>query len=181
MRTSKAPSVSTLQFLWTAIGSATFAFAAILFSGLRAAGELPPLFPLVVSLAALGILVASVVLPAQVQQNALRNRKLSIVERVDPSSAFANYRGAVGKRRFFEDREAAQRAAIDAATVPTILRAALTESIALFGFVLGYLNAPAWQWLPFFVTAWLAFAVRFPTGRRVFGALEKARGATIPS
>jgi hypothetical protein len=180
MPTTKAPSVSTLQTLWMAIGSATFAFAAVVFWGLRAAGEPPPLFPLVAALAALGILVVSVVLPAQLQRNALRSRKLSIVERVDPSSAFSNYRGAVGKQRFFEDPEAARRAALDAAMQPTILRAALTESVALFGFALGYLNYPAWNWLPFFVTAWLSFAVRFPTERRVLGALEKELDATIP-
>jgi hypothetical protein len=52
-----------------------------------------------------------------------------------------------------------------------ILGLALTEAVALFGFVLGYLGFAPIMFMPFFVVAWLIFILRFPRATHPLGML----------
>lgn len=56
-------------------------------------------------------------------------------------------------------------------TTGAVLGLALTEAVALFGFVLGFLNAPMTTYLPFFAAAWLVFLLRFPRRSSPIGFL----------
>jgi len=47
-----------------------------------------------------------------------------------------------------------------------IVALALAESVAIFGFVLGLLGAPATVVVPFFAVAWILMVIRFPTKER---------------
>lgn len=52
-----------------------------------------------------------------------------------------------------------------------ILGLALTESVAIFGFVLGFLGFAPLQFMPFFAVAWVIFLLRFPRATHPLGAL----------
>jgi hypothetical protein len=55
---------------------------------------------------------------------------------------------------------------------PFILALALSESVAMFGFVLGWLGAPLPVAGAFFAASWVLLLARFPTRSRVFGPFE---------
>jgi F0F1-type ATP synthase membrane subunit c/vacuolar-type H+-ATPase subunit K len=50
-----------------------------------------------------------------------------------------------------------------------ILGLALTESVALFGFVLAFLGFSPASYMPFFGVAWIIFVLRFPQSTRPLG------------
>ena len=52
-----------------------------------------------------------------------------------------------------------------------ILGMALTESVALFGFVLGFQNFATTIYVPFFAVAWIVFVLRFPRPTHPLGVL----------
>lgn len=58
-----------------------------------------------------------------------------------------------------------------------ILGMALSESVAIMGFMLGFLGFPLVMWAPLSAAGTLLIAIRFPTERAVLGPLEKAVGA----
>ena len=61
-----------------------------------------------------------------------------------------------------------------------ILRMALFESVALYGFVLGFLGTPLRTTLIFFVVAWLAMIAQFPSQGRDDAAITRATGIRFP-
>jgi hypothetical protein len=60
-----------------------------------------------------------------------------------------------------------------------ILALALSESVALMGFVLGFLGFPAPFWAPLSAVGTLLIALRFPTEGALFGRLERAHSARV--
>lgn len=54
---------------------------------------------------------------------------------------------------------------------PFILGMALTESVALFGFILGFFNFAPTMYMPFFALAWIGFVLRFPRPTHPIGYL----------
>jgi hypothetical protein len=59
-----------------------------------------------------------------------------------------------------------------------ILGLALTEAVALFGFVLGFLGFAPTSFGPFFGAAWVVFVLRFPRATHPLGLLGPALGRT---
>src|SRR5438270_2782162 len=59
-----------------------------------------------------------------------------------------------------------------------LLGMALTESVALFGFVLAFQSFAPMIYLPFFVVAWIGFILRFPRDTHPIGFLGPAYGAS---
>jgi hypothetical protein len=173
--------MQTLRILWAAILSSTLAFAGLLIAGVGDDVSEPPpvLLALASAVMAITIAVMSFLLPRQVHVRTLRAKNLAVVEEADPSSAFSNYRGSLGKRKVFADPASARSTAIRLAQTPMILALALSESIALFGFVLGFLRFPLLMVAPFFALSWTLILLRFPTDKAAVAALERTYGATL--
>lgn len=63
--------------------------------------------------------------------------------------------------------------------VPFILSLSLSEAVALFGLVVGFLGHRVMVWAPFLVAGFLLTAWRFPTESRMNGALTRSNGVTV--
>jgi hypothetical protein len=61
-----------------------------------------------------------------------------------------------------------------------ILKMAMAEAVALFGFVLHFVGFPLAYALPFFVVCWALMIARFPTLEKAIAPLEQATGVHIP-
>lgn len=174
------PALKIPRILWAALLVATAIFLVVVQVAPAPAPEPIPMLPAVLAVVALADAVASFLIPAMALRKALGAARVEVVEQAvaDPNSVIP-YRDAP-KRRVFADANAATRAAVMAFQTPFILSLALSESIALFGFILGYLGHSKPVYLPFFVLSWILFLLRFPTRERVLGPLERAKGAVFP-
>lgn len=175
------PRLLTPRILWGALLASTVLFLVVLLLQPHAPSQPMPILPPALGVMALGLAVFSFVLPMQQQRATLQRAKVEVTDAPDPNaSGIIPYRDAP-KRRVFADPAAAETAAFVAYQTPLILGCALSEAIATFGFVLGFLGHPPAVFLPFFVLSWILIAVRFPTLARVRGPLERAKGAVFPS
>lgn len=126
-------------------------------------------------------LVLSFVFPKKMGDAARRAQKLEIVEAADASSGSDVIpTGAGPKRRVFADPKAATGAAFMTYQTPFIMGMALSESVALSGFMLWQLGFGLAEGMPFFVLAWISMALRFPTLDKVLVPFERAHDAVIP-
>ncbi|MBK8996524.1 MAG: hypothetical protein IPM35_12355 [Myxococcales bacterium] len=174
------PRLVTPRILWGALLASTVLFLAVLFFVPHEHAAPMPILPPALGVVAIGLGIFSFVLPMQQQRTVLQQAKVEITEAPDPNaSGVIPYRDAP-KRRVFADPKAAENKAFACYQTPLILGCALSEAIAIFGFMLGFLGHPPALFLPFFVASWVLIAVRFPTLARVRGPLEKAKGAVFP-
>lgn len=74
-------------------------------------------------------------------------------------------------------RLAVERRSAPIVASAAILGLALTESVAMFGFVLAFLGHPIVAYAPFFGVSWLCFLLRFPRATHPLGALGPALGS----
>jgi hypothetical protein len=173
--------MSQLRILWTALSFSTVFFV-VLVTGFRPAPAGPPQAILLPAFAfiAIGMIVVSFVLPRVGYKTAVDNARPEITEVTDASASdVIPYRDAP-RRRVFAKPEEARRKAVVIFQTPFILGMALTESITLLGFTLGWLGHPMWAWAPFFAVGWELFALRFPTKQAVFGRFAEAKRAAFP-
>ncbi|MBK7583106.1 MAG: hypothetical protein IPI67_23270 [Myxococcales bacterium] len=170
----------TPRILWAAMLFSTVVFLFIVFTVKNPETNPIPLMPPALGFVALVVAAVSVILPAHQQRNALAQNKLELAEAADPNASSIIPDRDAPKRRVFANAKAAEKAAFMAYQTGLILGCALSESVALFGFVLGFQGHPPQFFLPFFVVSWILFAVRFPTLDRVLVPLEKATGAVLP-
>lgn len=167
--------------LFVALFTATIVLLVVLLTvKLPDSGPQSPMLPPVLALVSLGVLAVSFVLPARQLAMGLAGSNLAITEEPDPgASEVIPYRDAP-KRRVFADPQRAVARAFGLYVPKFILEMALSEAVALFGFVVGYLGHPPIMFLPFFALSWLAMAARFPTLGKVIGPLERAFDARLP-
>jgi hypothetical protein len=83
-------------------------------------------------------------------------------------------------RKVAKDPKAARQRALMIYQTAFILKMALAESIALYGFILHFLGFPLTVALPFFGVCWILMLVRFPTLEKAIAPLEQALGIHIP-
>lgn len=182
------PQLRTARILWGALLASTGVYLVLLLTvrpEMDHAPHEPFLFP-ALAVAALGAAVASFIIPASLyRQNAAR-AKLDCKEETvqDPVRAGSDvlpYREtATRTRKVAAKPEVARRRAFVLYQTAMILELALAEAVCLLGFVLGWLGFPILHVLPFFVVAWVLFALRFPTLERAIAPLERAQGVHIP-
>lgn len=171
-----------MQVLWAALLSTVGVYLIVLLSVRgQAPASQPPAPEMVWALAAaaLGSLVASVLLPRALHQRAARAAAGQLATR----SAFSEQmpgaeglRDAPRTRQVFADPEAARNQAYQHAFTPMILACALRESVVLYGFVLGFLGHPPAVWAPFFAVGGLGLAALVPTEARVLDGFARATG-----
>lgn len=170
------------RILWGALLSATVIFLGVLFWQ-RRAGVLPaapedPMFLLTFAVAALSASSMSVVMPLMFRRKALLAANLA-VEEIDDTGAIGMFRQSAPKVRVFSDAQKARAIALATYQTSLILGMAMAESVALFGFVLGFLGFAPLQVLPFWIVAWLLMLSRFPNDKAIDEPLEKVYDARL--
>jgi hypothetical protein len=168
------------RVLWGALLASTFIYLYVLYTVARDRADLEPDPALLPALGAvaLGAAVASFLLPAQMHRAAAKSVKLEVKEIPDPNASVA-FRDQTPTIRVFADPDEVRKKAVALYHTPLILSLALSEAVAVFGLVLGFLGFDWMMVLPFFVTSWILFALRFPEARHALEPLEKAHDARL--
>lgn len=182
----RAMNLQTPRILWGALVSSNALYFGLLLylntADARRAGLHPdPTLALVFAPVALGLAVASVLLPARLHAAAARAAAVETRDdlRDDPLGATQGFRRPASSERVFADPAAARRAALQAFLAPFIVGMAMAESVSLFGLVLGFLGFGLAVVAPFFVVGAGLQATRYPTEAAVEGPFERAHGARL--
>jgi hypothetical protein len=144
-----------------------------------------PVLFFALSAVAVAVLVASFVVPPLGIRQAVLRAKLEVTQEtvVDPArgSDVLPYREtATVTRKVAAKPKQARASALVAYQTSLILGMALSEAVALLGFMLHFLGFPLPWVLPFFLASWVSMALRFPTVEKVLGPFERAAGMHIP-
>lgn len=86
------------------------------------------------------------------------------------------YRAPVTSERVLRLTDDDRRQLVNQLRPRLIIALALSESVSLLGFMLGFLGHPPALWAPLSAAGALLIAVRFPTARWALGAVERAHG-----
>jgi F0F1-type ATP synthase membrane subunit c/vacuolar-type H+-ATPase subunit K len=169
--------------LWGALFISTCMFILVLViqqrSGVLPTEPVNPIMLPVFGVVALAIAVTSVVFPRHMHRSLLKAAKLEILTEVDERGGPVLFRDAAPTIRVFADSAKARDVAFPRFQTPFILGMALSESVALFGFTLGFLGFPLPHVLPFWGVCWVLMIMRFPTRKRIYGPLEELHDAVI--
>jgi hypothetical protein len=175
------------RILWAAIFGSTILFLGVLVFLEPAPPEPPqPILFVALSAAALAALIASFVVPPMALRQALARSKLesrreTVVDPTPTGSDVLPYREAATITRTVASKPMqARQSALVAYQTGLIFGLAMSEAVALFGFMLHFLGFPLLWALPFFVVSWISMALRFPTPERVLAPFERATGVHIP-
>jgi len=177
-----AARMKTIRILWAALmGSVCMIFGTLFFVKPPQPAEPPqPIMAAAFALVSLAVAGASFFMPATMRKTAFQNMKLDFEEVADTgASDVLPYRDAP-KRRVFANPKNVARRALGMYQTSVILELALSESIGLFGYVLGFLGFPIAVVIPFFVVSLVLIAIRFPTPAKAFGPFERNFDATLP-
>lgn len=161
--------------LWVALFASTIAYGVVLRVVAPPAAPASPMLLYALGAAALGSAVASIVLSRMTFRAALS--RLSPQIREEPDTSQVQFRDKVPMRRLFADGARARADAMRVHTTPFIIGMALAESVALYGFVLGFLGFPLVNVIPFFVACWALMIFHFPRTRAIEAAIETAHDA----
>jgi hypothetical protein len=167
-----------VRILWAALFASTATFIVVLFLVPVADEPAPPILLPIFAALAISLAVISVLFPRYAHRLALLRGEFP-VEEVDDPDAIGMFRASAPKKRIFAEPERTRERAFFCYQTPFILGMALSEAIAMFGFVLGFLGFPLPHVLPFWAVAWILFAWRFPTERKVFEPLETSYKAKL--
>jgi hypothetical protein len=177
------PALTTLRILWFALFVSTFLYMGIAYGVLAKKAPVPqvPIMPPIFGALSLAVAGMSFLLPKITYSQAAKNAHVKIDEEVTTNSAFPDrYRDAVPRQRVFAEPSEALSKAFACFMSPFILSLALSEAVALFGFVLAQLGFEMMITLPFFVAGAALIAVRFPRQETVVAMFENVQGAVFP-
>lgn len=167
--------LQTMKILWASI---SFSTLIVLFVGLQAAAspdEPPPMMLLfALGFVSMGLVAASQLLPKQTLVAALKAQNFQVTE---PGAEERMFNDAPRKGRKFAQPAEVRQKLVMCAQTPFILGLALSEAIALMGFVLLTQGFALAHVLGFFVVSWLLLASKFPrfeSWRRVLEATYDA-------
>lgn len=166
--------MQTRRILWAALLASTFVYLLVLVVVAKAPHTPPdPILATVFAVLALGSVAIAFVLPSRLFAQGLATLRFETSET-----------GTFGDRpagtRVFTSPDRARSAAQPALQTTFVLRMAMLESVALYGFVLGFLGHPTFVYLPFFVLAWALMAMQFPTSEADDAAITKGSGIHFP-
>jgi hypothetical protein len=177
-----APYLRVARTLWFAL-----LFASLLYPGLVVLlrmNDPEPLAPEVflipaLYLAAMMSTAMSFVLP-RFKRGATFKPFASRVENDTGGAApWPGYRSKVKGERVLRLSDDDWRVIARGAQTALVLALAFSESVALMGFVLGFLGFPWPFWVPLSVLGTLLILLRFPTERSLLRPLERAHGARV--
>lgn len=166
----------TVLILWGALLSTTFVYVGLLVSGAVTSSEAgDPMLPYVLAVAGVGVLAASVLVPRMLFGKSMQLWKPATDEVPDPNASVM-FRDHTPKIRVFADPTKAEREVLQRFFTPFILGMALSEALAIFGFLLGMMQFAPLVWAPFFVVAWVSMLARFPSKARLLARVERTTG-----
>jgi len=169
--------IATLRVLWAALMSSVGLFGVVILV-LPPAQVSPDTTMLIVfAVTAASTAAMSFVLPRQIHARAANAATLGIHEVPDPDAP-AGFGDARRVRVFTDPARARQRAAMLYQQY-TILSCALSESVALFGFVLNRLGHPPTTSLAFILAGMLLVALRFPSEQKAVELFQSATKARL--
>lgn len=179
-KTQARASLMTARILWASLLGATVMFLGVLlFLGPQQHREpvaaMLPAFGLV----ALTIAVLSFVLPQRLYTQALERIEIDVVERPGAQGSDVIPDRAAPARRVAKKPAKALRRAFGIYQTKLVLACALGESVAVFGFLLGFTGHPLLHALPFFVISWALLLLQFPTLAKILGPVEARIQAQI--
>lgn len=173
-----AARIMTARVLWAAMLASTGVYAGILVAGVVPPPPDAAPVPWPILLGAAGLCaVASFIVPGLVHRSALTKTTFE-VEELPLGEAPTGYRTAGDKYRRLTP--AAYDAALRIYFTPLILALALSEAVALFGFVGALTGQPIMYCLPFLGIGALLIALRFPTWHTILAPIEKQTNAVAP-
>lgn len=177
------PALMTLRILWFALFASIFLYMGIaygVFTGKPTASP-APIIPPTFGLVSIVLAATSFILPRHSYRPMAKAAKVKIEEEVASNSVFPDrYREALPKQRVFAEPREALDKAFAVFMTPFIVSLALSEAIALFGFVVAQLGFGMMSSLPFFVAGAVLIAIRFPRQETVMARFEKAQSASFP-
>lgn len=190
----RGPSVSdqrlmVTRILWGALTFTVFIYGLVLH--LTGHGNVNPVregmdmtFPFALGVTSVSIAVVSFVLPAKTfrssAQGLARSLKVTDTVSVVMPGDERGFRTAPPSSKMYENGSAALAAAFAAFQTPFILGLALSESIVINGFLLGFMGYGLRFAAPFFAAGLALMLVRFPSKERVAGMFEQATGVRMP-
>lgn len=171
----------TVRTLWAGLVMSVCLFVvALYFSRSQPPMPAAPITAPIFAVVALGVAVASFVIPANVRKTAYANVNLPTEEVADAGASDVIPDRDAPKRRVFANPDEALGRAFALFQTPFILSMSLSEAVALFGFVLGRLGFSPLIVAPFFVASLTLMFVRFPTVQRIIEPFERAANAKFP-
>lgn len=177
------PALKTMRILWFALFMAVFLYMGIVYGVLPKKTNVPlqPMMPPMLGVMSLVVAALSFFLPRMTYQQAAKAAQVDTVEEVVASAMPSRYREAMPKRLVFAKPNVAMDKAFVTFQAPFILSIALSEAVALFGFVLAQIGFELMLSLPFFLAGAVLIAIRFPQQEKVLAMFEQARGASFPA
>jgi len=172
----KPPAWNVIRIIWFALLASTFIYLVVMFVA-TPPRDAPPDQTMAMALAMVALTTAaiSVLMPRMMFKKSISMMKLPTRELVDPNAS-PILRDEAPKLRVYEDLNAARRAVTGRFFTPFILGMALSEAVAIYGLVLGFLGHPPSISLPFFVIAWILMLPRFPREDAVMRQVEEITG-----
>ena len=169
--------MQTLRILWAAMMGSVTIFAVLCFVLPEPAGAHPQSVMLVVlGVAAVGSGVASFLLPANQLKVGLANLQQEVEERPATGDDASMFGGQPATQKVFKHPKKAFKKALMRYQTGFILSVALSEAVALFGFVLSRVGFSPVEFLPFFVAGLVLVAIRMPNEERIIAMFEKGTG-----
>jgi len=172
----------TMRILWAAlIGSVGMLGVMLHVIGAPAErGAMPPHMDVMLGAFSVGVGIMSLAFPARLFAMTVRNAKLDIESR--PGEARperGDVRQPLPTDRVFVDPELARGRAMGLWQQPLLIGMALAESIALMGFMLGFVGESMPVASAFFVAALVLMLLRYPRLSAIERALEQAANARL--
>jgi F0F1-type ATP synthase membrane subunit c/vacuolar-type H+-ATPase subunit K len=171
-----AAKIMTPRILWGAL-----CFSVVLFDvALTAVRDdkppgVPPHLDLMLAAMSVGLAIMSVGLPRQILVRGIKAMNLEVEER--PGEAIGGFRESAPVTRVVKDPTAAIGRAFAPFQQALLIGMALAESIALFGFMLGFLGENMLYASLFFVASLLLMITKYPRIATLATAVERATGA----
>jgi hypothetical protein len=137
--------------------------------------DMPPHLPEMLALLAVVIAVVSIVLPRRLFAVALKQVDAKVAE--EPGEVVGSFRESAPVQRVVSNPEEAILGALAVFQSPFLVGMALCESIALFGFMLGFLGESMKVAVGFFLVSLSLMAVRYPRVASMTQAIESSTGA----
>ncbi len=169
--------MQTLRILWAAMMGSVAIFGVLCFV-LPAPSTAEPQMALLIGLGVAAVVTAitSFWLPAQGLKTAFQNFDAETEERPASGDDSSMFGGQPRTQKVFKHPKKAFKKALPRYNTAFILGVALSESVALFGFVLSRVGFSPIEFLPFVVVGLVLVAIRFPTEERIIALVEKETG-----
>ncbi len=160
--------LQTLRIICSAIAFTNIVYFGILFVVERPSELENPVMLPAMGFVALSVAVMSVVFPSFMWKTALKSARVASHEQEDPDSP-SGFRKTIRVASNPDQLMATLRAGYQ---TKTILGCALGESVALFGFVLGFLGLSIVMTLPFFLVSMGLILAHFPSEAKMLETAE---------